>query len=164
VLRFESPSGICAKLRTVASSNNRVHTTRSFYYCLFSPHIRICCCSSRTFRSWWTAHSAQRQRWGCNNIASFLQRTALIARSFREDFTQYDLHILVTAPFCCDRNARTACAQSFPLWQQATIEFTQRDHFIIACSRHIYMVLLLAHIPFVVNHAFSATPTEWLQQ
>ena len=26
----------------------------------------VWCCSSRTFRSWWTAHSAQRQPRGCN--------------------------------------------------------------------------------------------------
>jgi len=25
-------------------------------------------------------------------------------------------------------------------------------------------MLFFAHIPFVVNHVFSATPTEWLQQ
>jgi len=39
-----------------------------------------------------------------------------------------------------------------------------RDHSIIACSRHIYMVLFFAHIPFLVNCAFNATPTERLQQ
>ena len=39
LLRSESPSGMCAKLRTVAASNNRVHLTRSLYYCLFAPHI-----------------------------------------------------------------------------------------------------------------------------
>jgi len=39
-----------------------------------------------------------------------------------------------------------ACAQSFALWQQATIEFTRRNHSIIACSRHVYMgVVLHAH-------------------
>jgi len=38
VLRSEIPSGICAKLRTVAASNNRDHLTRSLYYCKFSPH------------------------------------------------------------------------------------------------------------------------------
>jgi len=58
----------------------------------------------------------------------FLQRTAMIKRSFCEGFTQHDLHILVTAPLCCDRKARAACAQSFTLWQQATIEFTCHDH------------------------------------
>jgi len=31
------------------------------------------------------------------------------------------------------------------------------------CSRHIHMVLFFAHIPFVVNRAFNATPAERLQ-
>jgi len=54
--------------------------------------------------------------------------------------------------------------QSFTLWQQATIEITRCDHSIIACSCHLYMVLFFAHILFGVNRAFSATPTERLQQ
>ena len=58
------------------------------------------CCSSRTSRSWWITHSTQRHRRGCNNIPSFLQRTAPIARSICEGFTQHDLNILVTAPLC----------------------------------------------------------------
>jgi len=57
-----------------------------------------------------------------------------------------------------------ACAQSFTLWQQATTEFTRHDHSMIACSRHIYVVLFFAHIPFVVNREFSATPAAWLQR
>jgi len=56
LLRSESPSGKRAKLRTVAASNNRNHTQRSLYYCLFALRI-YSCFSSRTFRSWWTAHS-----------------------------------------------------------------------------------------------------------
>ena len=40
---------------------------------------------------------------------------------------------------CCDRKSRAACAQSFALWQQATIEFTCHDHSIIACSPHVYV-------------------------
>jgi len=32
---------MCAKLRTVAASNNRDHPTRSLYYCLFAPHTYI---------------------------------------------------------------------------------------------------------------------------
>jgi len=41
LLRSEIPSGICAKLRTVAASNNRVHMPWSLYYCLFAPHISM---------------------------------------------------------------------------------------------------------------------------
>jgi len=41
LLRSEIPRGICAKLCTVAASNNREHPTRSLYYCLFAPHRYI---------------------------------------------------------------------------------------------------------------------------
>jgi len=44
--------------------------TRPLYYCLFAPHIFVCC-SLRTSRSWWIALSTQRQLRGCNNILSF---------------------------------------------------------------------------------------------
>jgi len=65
---------------------------------------------------------------------------------------------------CCDRKSWAACAQSFAPRQQATIEITQRDHFIIACSGHLHIFLFFAHIPFVVNHTINATPPERLQQ
>jgi len=39
LLRSEIPSGICAKLRSVAASNNRVHMPWSLCYCLLAPHI-----------------------------------------------------------------------------------------------------------------------------
>ena len=66
--------------------------------------------------------------------------------------------------YCCDRKSRAAYAQSFAPWQQATIEITQRDHYIIACSRHTHIFLFFAHILFVVNHTINATPPERLQQ
>ena len=46
---------------------------------------------------------------------------------------------IIFAWYFCDRNYQAAYAQSFALWQQATIEFTCHDHSIIACSRHIYV-------------------------
>jgi len=39
MLRSEILSGICAKLRTVAASNNKVHMPWSLYYWLFAPNI-----------------------------------------------------------------------------------------------------------------------------
>ena len=39
LLRSEIPSGVCAKLRTVAATNNRVHMPWSLYYCFFAPLI-----------------------------------------------------------------------------------------------------------------------------
>ena len=71
--------------------------------------------------------------------------------------------VSISSRYSCDRKARGACALSFALWQQATIEFTRRHHSIITCSRHIYVLLFFAHIPFVVNHTFNATPPERLQ-
>ena len=38
-LQSDSLSGMCTKLHTVAASNNRIHLTRSLYYCLFMPHL-----------------------------------------------------------------------------------------------------------------------------
>jgi len=63
-------------------------------------HSIIAC--SRISRSWWITHSTQCHRRGCKNITSFLQQTAPITCSFCEGWTWHDLHILVTAPFCCD--------------------------------------------------------------
>jgi len=38
MLQSESPSGMCAKLRTVAASNNRVHPTRSLF--TYGSHVQ----------------------------------------------------------------------------------------------------------------------------
>ena len=62
----KSPSGMCAKLRTAAASNTRVHMPWSLYYCLFAPHMWFC--SSYTSLSWWIAHSTQRQPKSCNTM------------------------------------------------------------------------------------------------
>jgi len=120
---------------TLVVTFNRSHASimrdympQSLCYCLFVPHKQRCCCS-RTSRPWWIAHSLQPQRRDCNNIPTFLQQTALIARSFCEGCTWNDFHILVTAPYCCDLKARVASARSITLlWQQATIEITCHDH------------------------------------
>jgi len=94
-----------------------------------------------------------------------------------------------TYVYCCDRKSRAAYAQSFELWQQATIEFTCHDHslrmLVVTFNRshahiirdytprslyyclfapHICMVLFFTHIPFVVNHTINSTPPERLQQ
>ena len=95
-LRSEIPSGMCAKLRTVAASNNRDHPTRSLSSSPFASTINcspgsqalfevthqdhsigitllllvratyIYFCSSRTSRSWWIIQSTQHRRRGCN--------------------------------------------------------------------------------------------------
>jgi len=63
LLWLERPSSKCANLPTVALSNTEDHTSWSIYFCWFAPHG---CCSSRTSRSWWIAHSKQCWLRGCN--------------------------------------------------------------------------------------------------
>jgi len=64
-----NPSGKCARIRTVAASNNRVHMPWSLNYCLFASHtVYVWCCSSCTSRSWSITHSTQRHRRGCNTL------------------------------------------------------------------------------------------------
>ena len=58
---------IWTKLHTLAASNNTDHMPWSLYYCLFVPRRLYGCYSSRTSRSWWSAHSTQRQPRGCNS-------------------------------------------------------------------------------------------------
>ena len=138
---------MCAKRHIVVASNNGDHMPWSLYYYLFAPYIRIYgCCSSRTSRLWWIPYSTQLQLRG-------LQQHPLLFTTNRTDrmFFLWRLQLprpshLITASFCCDRKAWAACAQSVTLWQQATIKITRHDHSIIACSRHIYMgVVLRAH-------------------
>jgi len=82
VVAIGKTESMCAKLHTVAASNNRDHPTRSLYYCLFAPHI-YGCCSSRTSRSWWITHSTQRQLRGCNKAdASFCREAFSSTGSF----------------------------------------------------------------------------------
>ena len=79
VLRSESPSGKCAKLHTVAASNNRDHALRSLYYCLFAPHT-YGCCSLSTSRLWWITHSMSTERlqlWQFHQLA-FMNRCHMI--------------------------------------------------------------------------------------
>ena len=48
--------------------------------------------------------------------------------------------------YCFDRKSRAACAQSFALWQQTTIEIMLAISLTIACSRYLYNgVILHAH-------------------
>jgi len=120
-----------ATVEITRQDHSIIACSRHIYVFLFFAHIQ--------FVVNHTINATHRR--GCNNIPSFLQRTTLIARSLWEGWTPHDLHILVTAPFCCDRKSWAACAQSFALWQQATTEITWRDHSIIACSRHIYIYI-----------------------
>jgi len=72
--------------------------------------------------------------------------------------------------YCCDQKAWAASAQSFILWQQATIEITCDDHSIIACSCHMSVVLRAhpirgeSHIPGNANGEVATTSffLQWM--
>ena len=74
-------------------------------------------------------------------------------------------HICLLCYRVADRKARAASAQSFTLWQSATIEMNRRDHSIIACSYHVHMVVILhahlvrgeSHIQRNANRAVATT-------
>ena len=55
---------------------------------------------------------------------------------------------------------RAAIAQSFTLWQQATIEITCHDHSHIACSCHIYMGAIRRAHPVRESHIQSNVNVE----
>jgi len=119
--------------------NRRVH-------CL--KHIKTKYCKqTKLFKHAWTICSKRNSQ-----LQFWLQPQYSVMTSIRTVATS----LVVLRWLCCDRKSRAAYAQSFALWQQATIEFTCHDHSVIACSRHIYMVLFFMHIPFVVNHTINA--------
>ena len=51
-----------------------------------------------------------------------------------------------TVQYCCDRKSRAACAQSFALWQQATIEIMHSNlSYYCLLAPHIHIFVLRAH-------------------
>ena len=89
-----------------------------------------------------------------------LQRATPIAHSLCEGWTRHDLHILVTAPFCCNQKSQAAYARSFAPRQQATIEIMFAISLIIACSHYIYDgVILHAHPVRAESH--NQRNTTW---
>ena len=87
VLRSEIPSGMCAKLRTVAASSNRVHMPWSLYYCLFAPHIcmvlffrHILFVVNHTFNA--TPPERLQQKHGWNKKRNQKIRNALPSKTF----------------------------------------------------------------------------------
>ena len=122
----------------------RAHPTRSLCYCFFAPNVYGVFLLAHSVRGE-SRISAQRQRSGCNNIPSFLRRTAPIARSFCEGFTQHNLHILVTTPFCCDRKASGICAKLRTVAASNNIDHAPQSLYCCLFAPHICSVVLRVH-------------------
>jgi len=126
VLRSEIPSSICAKLHTVAASNKRSCVAIS---------LTIACLPSVYNGVIVHAHPV------CGESHNQRNTTGEVATTFPPFYNKphrshvlcvkaelgTTLHIMVTAPFCCDRKSRAAYAQSFAPWQQATTEIMCRN-------------------------------------
>jgi len=132
----------------------------SLYYCLFAPHVYGVVLRAHSVRG---KPRIQRNASGVvattsPHILHELHRSHVlfVTSAPGTTFTSWSQHDFVAIG--------KSFAQSFALWQQATIEIMRHDHSIIACSRHKHILLFFAHIPFVVNHTFNATPAESLQQ
>ena len=65
----------------------------------------------------------------------FLQGTIPIARSLCECWTRHDLHILVTASFCCDRKSREACFPTSLHW--LFFSWTSSFRKFLVCGCHV---------------------------
>ena len=136
MLRSKSPSGMCAKLRTVAESSNKVHSTRSLCYFLFVPRIMGVVLHPHSVRG-----ESHIQRNASVEVATtsppfynepYRSHVLFVKASYGTTSTSWSQH-----HFAAIGKARAACAHSFASWQKATIEFTRRDHSVIACSRHV---------------------------
>jgi len=152
MLRSEIYSGMCAKLCTVAASNNRDHTMRSLYYCLFAPHM-YGCYSLRTSHSWWITQSTQRQWRGCNNIPSFLQRTALIAHSFCGGCTWHNLpHPGHSTSLLRSEIPSGMCAKFRTVAASNNRDHPARSVYHCLFTPHMYIVVLRTHTVHGESH------------
>jgi len=137
LLQSEILSGMCAKLRTAAASNNRDHVSQSLLLLLAcATYIMVLFFTHIPFVVNHTIVATPPERLQQHPL---LFATVHTNRTFFVlGWTRHDLRILVTAPFCCDWKSRAACAQRFTPGQQATIE-------IMHCNLSYYC-LLAVHI------------------
>jgi len=164
MLRSEILSGICAKLHTVAASNNRVHMPWSLYYCLFAPHIcMVLFFTHIPFVVNQTINATSPER---------LQQHPLLFTTNHTDrtFFLWRLHLAwpshpghstillrseIPSGICTKLCTVAASNNSIHMpWSLYYCLF----------APHKCMVLFFMHIPFVVNHTINATPPERLQQ
>jgi len=154
---------MCAKLRTVAASNNRVHMPWSLYYCLFAPHI----CMVLFFR-----HIP----FVVNYIFDVtpperLQQDPLLFTTNRIDRTFFVWRLTLARPSHPGHSTvllrseilSGMCAKLRTVAAINNIAHMPWSLYYCLFAPHLCNVLFFRHIPFVVNHTFNATPPERLQ-
>ena len=151
------PSGICAKLRTVAASNNRVHMTWSLYYCLFVLFF-----THMPFVVNHTMNAPPPER---------LQQHPLLFTTNRTDRTFFVWRLNSARPsHPCHSTIllRSEIPSGICAKLRTVAASNNRVHmpwslYYCLFALHICMVLFFTHIPLVVNHTINATPPERLQ-
>jgi len=163
VLRSEIWSGMCAKLRTVAASNKRVHMPWSLYYCLFAPHIcMVLFFTHILFVVNHTINATPLER---------LQQHPLLFTTNRTDRTFFVWRLNSARPSHPGHSTillRSEIPSGMCAKLRTVAASNNRVHmpwslYYYMFAPHICMVLFFAHIPFVVNHTINATPPERLQ-
>jgi len=163
VLWSEIPSGICARLRTVAASNNRVRMPWSLCYCLFVPHI--CMVLFFTHIPFVVNHTINAtpperlQQHPLHFATNRTGRTFFVWRlnSARPSHPSHSTILLrseIASGICA--KLRTVAASNNRVHMPWSLYYC-------LFAPHICMVLFFTHIPFVVNHTINATPPETLQ-
>jgi len=129
----------------MGASNNRDHARNLSYYCLLTPRIYIFVLRAHPVHG--ESHNQHNvTREVATTSPPFYNEPHLSHVLFVKAAPGTTFHILVTAPFCCDRKSRATYAQSFAPWQQATIEIMRRDlpYYCLLAPR-IYIFVLRAH-------------------
>jgi len=154
---------MCAKLRTVAASNNRDQALQSLYYCLFAPHI--CMVLFFTHISFVVNHN---QRNATREVATtsppfynepHRSHVLCVKAELGTTATSWSQHhfVAIRNP---ERHVRKASHRGSKQQQRSC---SQSLLLLLARTTYI-MVLFFTHIPFVVNHTINAAPLETLQE
>jgi len=157
-MRSEIPSGMCAKLRTVAASNNRVQMP--FYYCLFALHI--CMVLFFMHIPFVVEHTinATPPEWLQQHPLLFTirtDRTFFVWRlnSARPSHPGHNTILLrseIPSGICA--MLRTVAASN------NRVQMPWSPLYYCLFALHICMVLFFTHNPFVVDHTINATPLQ----
>jgi len=163
VLPSEIPSGMCAKLSTVAASNNRVHMPWPLYYCLFGQHIcmvlfftHIPFVVNHTFNATPPERLHQHPLLFTTNHtdSTFFVWRLTLARPSHPGHSTILLRSEIPSGMCA--KLCTVAANNNRVHMLWSLYFC-------LFAPHICMVLFFTHIPFVANHTFTATTPERLQ-
>ena len=163
LLRSEIPNSICAKLRTVAASSNRVHMPWSLYYCLFVPHIcMVLFFTHIPFVVNHTFNAPPPERLQQHPLLFTMKRTdrTFFVRRLNSARPSHPGHstILLRSEI-----PSGICAKLCTVAASNNRVHMPWSLYYCLFAPHICMVLFFTHILFVVNHTFNTTPPERLQ-